>query len=60
MTMAIVTKAVPVYGPHSNGVWPGTPEMIDAGVRAFDKNSEKRGIRETLMAVYNAMVAAAP
>lgn len=52
-------KLVPVYDPiKCDGVWPGTTEMVDAGVMAY--NTSESGTCEMLMQIYNAMVKTAP
>lgn len=51
---AIEQARCPV-GPTPQGTWPIGNGVIDAGVRAYDKNYGPHGIRETLMAVWNEM-----
>ena len=54
-------RVVAVYSPAEYvGKWPGTAAMIDAGLDAFARAHKRHGPRESMMAAWNAMVAAAP
>lgn len=58
----VQTKTVKVYDPETcNGIWPGTTEMTDAGLVAQNQAYQRgAGQRETIMAIWNAMVKAHP
>lgn len=57
-----INKSVVVYDPdRCNGVWPGTTEMVDAALVAQNQAYQRgAGARETIMAIWNAMVKAHP